>query len=142
VRRDCPSSKITGNDGRALSLLYLPGGRGMLHKRAEDAVLREVRKALWNFGANSKTSVDLSGFFKEEVSGEAFHELCLYFLPDVGKTDILDRGERFLSHEGRHTHEFCRIPFERLKDEYLYPLFIKDAIFHLPDTLTLRTERE
>lgn len=121
---------------------YLPGGRVMFHETAEDAVLREVHEELGIFAQIVRPLWLGQGFFTEDVSGEKFHELCLYFLLDVGKTDLLSRGERFLSREGRHTHRFEWISFERLKDEYLYPLFIKEAIFHLPDTLMLRTERE
>lgn len=121
---------------------YLPGGRVMLHETAEEAVLREVREEL---GISAQIVRPLwlnQSFFTEDVSGEKFHELCLYFLLDITKTDLLNRSERFHSREGRHTHMFEWLPFERLKDEYLYPLFIKEAIYHLPDTLTLRTERE
>ena len=32
--------------------------------------------------------------------------------------------------------------FERLEQEYFYPLFLKKEIFHLPEALTLRTELE
>jgi len=35
-----------------------------------------------------------------------------------------------------------RLEFERLKDEYFYPLFLKKDIFNLPNTLTIRTEIE
>jgi hypothetical protein len=41
-----------------------------------------------------------------------------------------------------HTHEFEWLGFERLKDEYFYPLFLKEEIFRLPETLELRTDRE
>ena len=121
---------------------YLPGGKVMLHETAEEAVLREVREEL-EISAQIVRPLWLNqGFFPEDVSGEKFHEVCLYFLLDITKTDLLSRSERFHSREGRHTHIFEWLPFERLKDEYLYPLFIKEAIYHLPDTLTLRTERE
>lgn len=34
------------------------------------------------------------------------------------------------------------LSFDRLESEYFYPLFLKKEIFHLPDTFTIRTERE
>ena len=66
----------------------------------------------------------------------------LTFLVDVSETDLPSRGDRFTRRERRHTHTFEWLPFGRLKDEYLYPLFLKTEIFHLPEQLTLRTDRE
>ncbi len=44
--------------------------------------------------------------------------------------------------EGRQTHTFEWLAFERLKDEYFYPLFLKKDIFNLPYEFTIRTEIE
>ena len=54
------------------------------------------------------------------------------------------QGEKFSLKEGRHTHDFERLAFEQLKNEYFYPLFLKEAIFDLPEifTITIRTEVE
>ncbi|MBD9116634.1 MAG: DNA mismatch repair protein MutT, partial [Clostridiales bacterium] len=52
------------------------------------------------------------------------------------------KGEKFTLLERHHTHKFEWLPFERLEQEYFYPLFLKKEIFHLPETLTLRTEFE
>ena len=68
--------------------------------------------------------------------------LCIYFLLDFSNTDLLEKGEKFTLYEGAHTHDFEWLAFERLKDEYFYPLFLKTAIFDLPEHLTLRTETE
>ena len=61
---------------------------------------------------------------------------------DLSGTDLLSRGERFTLREGPHTHDFEWLDFERLQDEYFYPLFLKTAIFHLPDHLIIREEHE
>lgn len=61
---------------------------------------------------------------------------------DISKTDLLSRGEKFISNEGRRIHIFQWLEFESLKDEYFYPLFLKKAIFNLPSEFTLRTEIE
>ena len=71
-----------------------------------------------------------------------YHELCLYFLIDVSGTDLLARGDRFRGTERCHVHEFERLPFERLRDEYFHPLFLKTEILRLQEQLTLRTDRE
>ena len=137
------------HDGRILAMhderspyYYLPGGRVKMGERAEDAVLREVREEL---GVEAKIVRPLwldQAFFNEDVDRMDYHELCLYFLLDVSETDLLSRGETFTRQERRHTHTFQWLPFDRLRDEYLYPLFLKTEICRLPEQLTLRTDRE
>ncbi len=140
---------VITNGGRLLAMhderspyYYLPGGRVALHETAESALLRELREEL-DIDAQILRPLWLNqSFFIEDVTGEKFHELCLYFLVDVSQTGLMDRGDCFRLLERHHTHDFEWLPFERLKDEYLYPLFIKEAIFDLPQTLTLRSEYE
>ena len=62
---------------------YLPGGRVSLHETAQEAVMREVREEL---GVSAEIARPLwlnQSFFIEDVSGEKYHELCLYFLMDI-----------------------------------------------------------
>ena len=61
---------------------------------------------------------------------------------DIMGTDLLKRGEKFTSKEGKKTHSFEWLKFDRLKDEYFYPLFLKKDIFNLPAEFTIRTEIE
>ena len=119
---------------------YLPGGRINLHERAEDAILREMREEL---GVSAEIIRPLwvnQAFFVEEVLQEKFHEICLYFLLDTAKSDLLEREDKFLRSEGKHTLTFEWIKFDDLKEKYLYPEFIKKEIFNLPENLSLTTE--
>ena len=61
---------------------------------------------------------------------------------DISDTDLLSRGKHFTTREDYRTHTFEWLAFDRLKDEYFYPLFLKKDIFHLPDVFTIRTENE
>ncbi len=121
---------------------YLPGGRVRMGETAEQAVVREVREEL---GADVKIVRPLwlnQAFFTEDVDGIRYHELCIYFLMDISNTDLPERGDSFTLTEGTHTHTFEWLEFDRLKDEYFYPVFLKTQIFELPDEFTIHTESE
>lgn len=121
---------------------YLPGGRVQLHETAEDALLRELSEEL---GITAQIVRPLwlnQGFFTEDIDGERYHELCLYFLVDIAATPLLSRGDTFTYREGSRQHRFEWLRFEQLENEYFYPLFLKETIKNLPDTFTLITNVE
>lgn len=137
------------NEGRILAMhdehspyFYLPGGRVSVGESAEDAVVREVQEELQITARVLRPLWLNQAFFTEDVDGQRFHELCIYFLMDTSGTDLLSRRECFQCREGNRTHTFQWLSFERLEKEYFYPLFLKKDIFNLPDTFTIRTERE
>ena len=116
---------------------YLPGGRVSLHETAENAVLREVKEEL-EVDAEIVRPLWLNeNFFIEDVNHDRYHEICIYFLIDISKTNLLTKGEKFVLYERKHTHEFEWLGFERLKSEYFYPVFLKEKIFELPTHLEL-----
>lgn len=121
---------------------YLPGGRVAMGETAEQAVVREIQEEL---GITAKIVRPLwlnQAFFTEDVDNLHYHELCIYFLMDISETDLLQKGDSFAMLEGKHTHVFEWLEFDRLKNEYFYPLFLKNEIFNLPSEFTIRTEIE
>lgn len=140
---------IIVNDGKILAMkderspyYYLPGGRVHMNETAENAVIRELKEEL-DIEAEIIRPLWLSqSYFDEDVTKQKFHELCLYFLVDISKTGLLQKGDGFTLTERHHTHNFKWIKFECLENEYIYPLFIKKDIFNLPETLTMNTETE
>ena len=135
------------NNGKLLAMrdenspyYYLPGGRINLHERAEDAIIRELKEELDISAEIIRPLWVNQAFFIEEVLHEKFHEICLYFLIDISKTNLLERGEKFVREEGKHTLTFEWLDFNELSNKYLYPEFIKKEIFNLPKNLTFLTE--
>ena len=121
---------------------YLPGGRVQIGETVEDAVVREIQEEL---GVVAKIVRPLwlnQAFFTEDISGVKFHELCVYFLMDISKTDLLEKGQKFVLSENGKEHIFEWLEFERLKKEYFYPLFLKKEIFNIPKTFVIYTENE
>lgn len=136
------NGKILAMHDERSPYFYLPGGRVVLGERAEDAVIREVEEEL---GITPKIVRPLwlnQAFFTEDVDHSQYHELCIYYLMDISETDLLTRGHSFTTCEGKRTHIFEWLEFERLQDEYFYPIFLKKDIFHLPSEFTIRAEYE
>lgn len=135
-------NKILAMHDERSPYFYLPGGRVMMGETAEHAIVREIEEEL---GVTPKIIRPLwldQAFFKEDVDNLNYHELCIYFLMDTTNTDLRLKGQKFSLLEGQHQHDFEWLDFKRLKDEYFYPIFLKQAIFELPDSFTIRNERE
>ncbi len=135
-------NKILAMHDQRSPYYYLPGGRVQVGETAEKAVIREVQEELHITAGIHRPLWLNQAFFTEDVSGQRYHELCIYFLMDISETELLSRGDRFSCREGSKVHRFEWLPFDRLENEYFYPQFLKKEIYRLPETFTIRTELE
>ena len=89
------NNKILAMHDERSPYFYLPGGRVHLGETAEHAVIREVKEEL-NITPQIIRPLWLNqSFFKEDVDKLNYHEICIYYLMDVSKTGLLEKGERF-----------------------------------------------
>lgn len=123
-------------DGRS-PYYYLPGGRVKLGETAECAIMREISEELRTTAKIIRPLWLNQGFFQEDVSGENYHELCIYYLMDTESSGLLERGERFEVDENGERLVFEWLEFDLLRDMYFYPVFLCESIFALPDELTI-----
>ena len=134
--------KILAMHNERSPYFYLPGGRVAMGETAEQAVVREVEEELSITPKIIRPLWLSQAFFTEEVDNLRYHELCIYFLMDISETNLPVKGAVFTLREGGHTHTFEWLDFDRLKEEYFYPIFLKKEIFNLPKEFTIRTDAE
>lgn len=121
---------------------YLIGGKVEMNETAEEAVLREVKEELGIDAEIVRPTFFAQNFYTDDVDGKKYHEVALYYLLDVSKTDILCKGKKFVIQEGKHTLFFEWLEIAELENKYLYPLFIKKEVQNLPKQLKFIIERK
>ena len=117
---------------------YLPGGRVQIHETCDDAIIREMKEELEIESNIIRPLWFNQGFFIEDVTKQKFHEICIYYLMDVND-ELLSKGNKFVLNENNQKHIFEWLSFDQLKDEYFYPIFLKNEIYNLPDNFTILT---
>ena len=137
------------NDGKLLAMhderspyYYLIGGKVEMNETAEEAILREVREELEINAEIIRPVFFAQNFYTDDFDKRKYHEIAIYYLLDVLKTDLLSRGEKFVIHEGKHTLTFEWLDIGDLQDKYFYPNFIKTEVKNLPKQLKFIVERE
>ena len=120
---------------------YLPGGRVKMNETADQAITREIQEEL-NIGCKIIRPLWLSqSFFNEDVDKIDYHELCIYYLIELLDKELYKKNI-FILNEKNHTLKFEWLEFDRLQNEYFYPLFLKKEIYNLPEHFTIRTDYE
>ena len=120
--------------------LYSIGGRVNYNETTEDAVKREVLEE-----AGVMLDVDRPVFFQEqfydeEVTGEHFHEVAVYYL--MKDSDCLDRLKCSSVTERGVSEELVWIPLDELEQHYVVPVSIARELKNLPEHLTHVVERD
>lgn len=115
---------------------YIPGGRIALNETAETAIVREFQEELHVNASIERMVFVGESFFTEEVNKEDYHEICMYYLMNVEKSSYIYEDNQFLCDEdGTRCLTFTWMPIEELKNQYIYPVFIKEKIMNLPEQI-------
>ena len=135
------------HDGKVLlmrnpevSYLYSVGGRVNYNETAEEAVIRETQEE-----TGVKLDVDRpvffqEQFFNEEVTGEHFHEVAVYFL--MKDSDALGNLRCNSVTERGVAEELIWIPLDELDQHYVVPVSVARELRNLPKHLTSIVERD
>jgi ADP-ribose pyrophosphatase YjhB (NUDIX family) len=110
-----------------------PGGRVEIFENTETTIVREMQEEL---GVRVKISRLLwicEQFFTHNHN--KYHEICFYYLIECNDNSLLERGDLFCVTEDKNEFEFKWISVAAVKDEPLYPTFIKDRLRNLPITV-------
>ena len=121
---------------------YIPGGRVAMNELSKDAIVREIREEL-----NVEVKVNRmlwvnENFFHEEYFNENFHEICFCYLLDLVDDELINKGEEFIPKQNEtHIFTFYWKDLQEVKDLNIYPLFIKNNILQLPQTIEHTVEK-
>ena len=122
---------------------YIPGGRVAMNELSEDAIVREIKEEL---NADVKVNRMLwvnENFFHEEYLNENFHEICFCYLLDLVDDELINKGEEFILKQNEtHIFTFYWKDLQEVKDLNIYPLFIKNNILQLPQTIEHTVETQ
>ena len=120
---------------------YLPGGRVQMHETLKDAINRELKEELDIEVEIIRPLWFLENFFELKDRKEKVHELGVYYLVDISNTDLLNKGNIFIKQEGNTTHQFEWLDIDTLNEVEIYPLFLKNELKHLPNSLEMILEK-
>ena len=120
--------------------LYSVGGRVNYNETTQEAAIREVREETGLTLEVDRPVFFHEQFFDEEVTGEHFHEVAVYYLmkdiDDLSSLDCVSVTERGVS------EELVWIPLDELEQHNIVPVSIAKELCHLPRHLTHIVERD
>ena len=110
-----------------------PGGRVEMFESTDNTIIREMNEEL---GINIKVNRLLwicEHFFNH--NNNKYHEICFYYLIECNNDSFFNKGDLFYITEGNNEFEFRWIDVEDIQNEIVYPIFIKNNILNLPNTV-------
>ncbi len=114
---------------------YIPGGRVKMHETSRDAILREIKEEIEIEVKINRLLWTVENLFIEKQSNRV-HELGVYYLLELKDESILKKGDKFIMNEGgSRTLKFEWKPLEDIRNLNIYPVFIRERIMNLPQSI-------
>lgn len=110
-----------------------PGGRVEIFESTEDTIIREMKEELDVTVKVNRLLWICEHFFTHH--NRKYHELCYYYLIECDDHNLLSNADVFYIIEDKNKFEFRWIDVADIKNETVYPVFIKDNIENLPITI-------
>jgi ADP-ribose pyrophosphatase YjhB (NUDIX family) len=113
---------------------YLPGGKLKLNETTQETLVREMREELHENVTIDRLLWVAENFFVEERTGERVHEFSLYYLIHLPPQSPLPDQPVSIFHETETLKlEMGWVELSELKNMRLFPKFLQEKIFHLPE---------
>ena len=120
--------------------LYSVGGRVGYDETTEETVVREVLEETGIQMEVDRPVFFVEQFFNEEVTGEHFHEVAVYYLMK-DSADLENIRCRSVTERGI-SEELIWVPMNELEHYHVVPVSIARELKNLPDHLTRVVEKD
>lgn len=141
VRFNYRLAGVTVRDGKVLlhkvegnNFWSLPGGRCAINEDSRTALGREYEEEMGQTVELTRVLWLVEYFYNEKATGENFHELSVIYevvLPENGKF----MNEEFEGVEAGKKILFKWFDLRELKDLEFYPVFLKEKLQKLPESM-------
>lgn len=125
------NGKVLLEKSEEFGFYAFPGGRVKFGETAEQAIVREVLEEFGEKPVSVRPLYVAQNLF--EMGGIKFHELGFYFLVEV--SDKLYQKGDFKNLDGANT--FYWLDADKLQHEKVVPVYVKNNINNLPQTVQL-----
>ncbi len=104
---------------------YVPGGRVKMNETTEEAVIREVFEETGVHFEIDRLGFVQENLFRMELTGEYFHELCMYYyMKPNNQYDLI--GQSYTEDGISESLEW--LPLAGLEKSFIYPEFFKTKL--------------
>lgn len=132
--------KVLVHKGIGDDFYAFPGGRLEMFETTENTIVREMKEELDIDVEVERLLWVCENFFN--LNDKKYHEICYYYLIKCNDEKLLEKDDVFYIKEGKNEFEFKWVTKDEVKNEIIYPTFIKDRLNNLPENIERIVEWE
>lgn len=120
------------NDG---PYYYLPGGKLRMNETSIETIVREMQEEIHETVKVERLLWVVENFFQEQRNRAFYHEFSLYYLLSIHETSkILQQPISTFYEANQVKIEMKWVPLRDLQNLPVFPEFLKERVFTLPQT--------